>query len=117
MVAGYDYAFRGVGLSHNSGTSQSFLINGTTPGGGALSNAVTMSFYFEIIAPLNTNHPKIAQNGVFKRSDGNNTVFADSSFFTNFVTPLATFNFTWSAGSFDAGQIYMFRRRNYMPNS
>jgi hypothetical protein len=114
MVAGYDYAFRGVGLSHNNGASQSFLINGVTPGGGVLSNTVTFSFYFEIISPVKTDLTKIAQNGVFRRSDGSNTVFADAALFTNFASSLTTFNFTWSAGNFDAGQIYMYRRRNYM---
>jgi hypothetical protein len=115
MELGYDYMFRGFGLSHNNGAATNFLINGTDPVGTTMANTTTIAFMFELPAPMVTNWIKAAKNGWYRTSTvGTNALFPASSFFTNFASGLSTFNFTWSAGSFDAGQMFMYRRRNYM---
>jgi hypothetical protein len=117
MVAGYDYMFRGIGLSHNDGTPRSFLVNGVDFVGTTLANTTTLNFGFEIIAPAITDWPKRMWNSVYRTSIGGTNIGspAETSTFGNNATGLTTFNFTWGAGSFDAGQLFMYRRRNYMP--
>jgi hypothetical protein len=117
MELGWDYLFRGIGLSHNdAGTPRSFLVNGVDAIGSTLAHTVTVNFSFEITAPMVTDWPKIQQNGVRNvSSGGGNAGLTGASFFTNNATGLSTFNFSWSAGSIDAGQLFMYRRRNYMP--
>jgi hypothetical protein len=119
MVAGYDYMFRGQGLRHSAGTNQGILINGFTVDSNTYPSATTLSFGFELHAPAIANWPKRAQNTVFRVSTGaDNQAFVEAQIRSmfNLSTALTTFNFTVTGGNnLFAGQIFMYRRRNYMP--
>lgn len=111
MEAGYDYQFRGTNLSHNNGIATDFRINGTSVI-TTVANATNIQFMFEITNPTGaSNHTRFAHTNVIY--NGTSLAAFTTPVFFGF-TALTTFNFTWGAGNFDAGQIYMYRRRNYM---
>lgn len=113
MVAGYDYLFRGQGLSHNlSGSNTANLqVNGSQIGGSYQPTQLA-SFTFYFLAPAVGGHPKRLQGIAFLNSAGSAAIFSGG--FGGDNSALTTITFSWDTGSFDAGQLFMYRRRNYM---
>jgi hypothetical protein len=122
--AGYDYWIVGEEMSHNSGGA-SLRINGTTV--SASQNATVLGrFDMEISAPARLNfqkmglvqyaHPASAfVTGLNALSGTAATPLLGYFVFSNFATALTSVTLDWTAGSWDQGKLYLFRRRNFMP--
>jgi len=123
FVDGYDYMVRWVGASHNNGAAQSFRVGGAAIS-GTVSNAVTFTGFLEILMPTLEDYPKgawiyhrqsaLGANGPLTTDDAAAANFHGRFGFTNLATALTSISFDWSAGQFDAGQFFLYRRRNYI---
>ncbi len=114
LEAGYDYLFRGTNLSHNNGAITTFRVNGVDILGTNISNATLLNFMFEMPNPASAgNHLRFLANNFWTAgASGGNFANALSTAGTGVTTSLT---FSWAAGSFDAGQLFLYRRRSYMP--
>ncbi len=122
---GYDYFVRLVGLSPAGGTNVAFQVGGVSIA-AATNSASTLTGFLEILAPTLLNFPKIGR--LHTRETSGSTAIAPSStaqagvgnpfvgqmIFANMGTALTSTTFQWSGQNNDAGQAYLYRRRNFM---
>ena len=117
---GYDYLIRLVGVSPNANIP--FQIAGVSVT-GAIGAASGVTGTIEILAPTLPNLPKWAMvnlrtvagsTGVKAFGSAAATPYLGAFNFSAFASGLASVALGFSGGNFDAGAIYLYRRRNYM---
>lgn len=121
FVDGYDYLVRWVGASPGGGTPQ-FNINGVAVTGN-IGAAASVTGLLEILAPTLLDWPKVGRLHV-RQSAGSDSVAPQSAAaatpfngdfsFGAMGSALTSVSFTFSAQNHDAGQYYLYRRRNFM---
>lgn len=120
LVDGYDYMIHWSGISANVGAALRFNgVNCTVA--GAAGDAHTG--YLEILMPTRTNWPKTGfvntritggSTGVATLNSAAATPFVGHFNFSAMAAALTSIDLSWSSGSFDAGQVFLYRRRNYV---
>ena len=122
FVDGYDYMVRWVGISHNDGVVRALQVASVSVT-GTVSAATTLTGYLIIELPTLENHPKTAFINVrdtagstaIRALDGAAaTPFVGYFNFSNLASSLTSISFNFSAGNHDAGQYFLYRRRNYI---
>jgi hypothetical protein len=120
FVDGYDYFVRWVSLTGSTGV-QNFRIAGVNISGTTSFNAMTGTM--EITAPRLADLPKWAMVHLRTASgSAGPAAFTSSSAtpyyglfnFTNLATALSSVAFAYSSGNINGGQIFLYRRRNFM---
>jgi hypothetical protein len=115
----YDYMFRWAGLSASA--TSTLTLQGVAFS-GSLSIANETSGYAEILNPNVLNMPKTAFINFrliagAAGPTGNTTAitpYVGWFNFTNFATAMTSLTFAPSAGNFDAGAVYLYRRRSFI---
>lgn len=119
---GYDYLIRLVGVSHPSGTARALLVEGVQIS-AIVTSANSLTGTIEILAPTLPNLPKWAMvnlrsvagsTGIAPFATAAATPYLGAFNFSAFTSGLASVEIRYNGANFDAGAIYLYRRRNYM---
>lgn len=117
---GYDYLIRWIGLSASNAASlqlDGVAVQTSMGGSGQITG------YIEILAPTLPNFPKtgfVNSRSIAGSSAIQPTATAASSpfvgyfAFSNFATAMSSVTLSPSGGNLDAGQVLLYRRRNFM---
>lgn len=118
---GYEYRILAVGLSHNSGTNQALRLELFKATDASYATAFTLtsisgntglaraSFDAEILMP------RLSKNAHFVRYAAFTTSIESGAAggFTDSAQKIGKARLIFAAGSIDAGEVYLFRRREY----
>lgn len=119
---GYDYMIHLVGLSHGDGTGRALNLAGV-PITGIVTQANSLTGTIEILAPTLANLPKWAMVNLRQAAGATALKAFDSTAatpylgafaFSAFTAGLASLEIRYNPVNFDAGAVYLYRRRNYM---
>lgn len=116
FAAGYDYWVRWVGLSHNSGSGRTIIFTAGITGAvwttELLNSAGVVSGSLVIENPTMVNQVRSVTRFNRTNAGGNNGPAVTP--LTNWSTALTEVVISLSdTGSIDAGQVFLYRRRNY----
>ena len=119
---GYDYFIRFVGLSTSNGAGGQLRVGGVIVS-GIVAAASSVTGFIEIIAPTLTNFPKVGKlhfretagsTGIAAQSTAAGTPFNGDFNFGSMASALTSTTLDFVTFNFDAGQVYLYRRRNFM---